>query len=238
MTDRRLAAYLTEFLGTFLLVLFVTLVVVVNSPGGLGYTDFAVVGLVHVFVLALLISAFGAISGAHFNPAVTAALAAVRRIAAVDAIAHVFFQLAGGVAAALVTKLIVHDQGVAANLGAPSVSTTFLHGHTFTGSLVEAIGTFVLVLSIMAMAVNPAVPTRFAGLVIGGTLGMAVMVLGPLTGAGLNPARSFGPALVADAFNGGGKFVLVYVLGPLVGGVLAALGYKFLVLDDDTPVGP
>lgn len=230
MSESKFAAYGAEFVGTFLLVLFVTLVLAVHSPSGLAYTDWTVIGLVHVFVLMLLVYAFASVSGAHFNPAVTTALAVVRKIEPADAVAYVAAQLAGGICGALVTKAVVADQGRATNYGTPSVSANFLHGHTFTGSLVEAIGAFVLVLSIMAVAVNPRGPRNLAGWVIGAALGLGVMTLGPLTGAGLNPARAFGPALVGDAFGDGGKFVLVYVVGPVIGAIVAAVGYSILVL--------
>jgi len=93
----------------------------------------------------------------------------------------------------------------------------------------------VLVWAIMGVAVNPRGTADWAGFVIGATLGFAVMAFGPLTGAGLNPARALGPAIIAGEFvDGFGTFLLVYVVGPALGGVLAAIGYKLLVLD---PVG-
>jgi glycerol uptake facilitator-like aquaporin len=82
----------------------------------------------------------------------------------------------------------------------------------------------------MGVAVNPRAERSWAPLVIGATLGFAVMAIGPFTTAGLNPARSFGPALVGAAFNGFGTFLFVYVLGPIVGALLAGVGYHALVL--------
>src|SRR3712207_267751 len=83
--ERTPAAYIAEFLGTFFLVFFIVVILSVNSEEGLGYTDFAVIGLLHAFVLMMLIATLGGTSGAHFNPAVTAALAALRKIGPVDA---------------------------------------------------------------------------------------------------------------------------------------------------------
>ena len=80
--------------------------------------------------------------------------------------------------------------------------------------VVEGIGTFFLVWVIVGVAVNPRATKEWAALAIGATLGMLVMVLAPLTGAGFNPARSFGPAIVSGEFNGAGDFLLVYVLAP------------------------
>ena len=111
MEERGTPAYVAEFIGTFFLVLFVCLVVTLNSAGGLGVTDFAVIGLVHAFVLAMLVYTLGGTSGAHFNPAVTAALAALRKITLIDATIYWLVQLAGAVAAALVTKLLLLDEG-------------------------------------------------------------------------------------------------------------------------------
>jgi MIP family channel proteins len=226
--DRGIAAYIAELVGTFLLVLFVALILS-DLAGVLQFKDFVLIGLVHAFVLMMLVSTLGATSGAHFNPAVTVAMAAIRKIAVIDAAIYVCVQLVGAVLAALVCKLIVKEPGMVANYGAPSVSDA-LHGKNFTGMLVELIGTFVLMWSIMGMAVNPRGARNLAGVVIGSTLGVVVMVFGPLTGAGVNPARSFGPALVANHFVDGWTFIFVYVIGPLAGAVLAAVGYRALVL--------
>lgn len=220
------SAYVAELLGTFLLVFFICAVLSVQNPAGLGYTEFAVVGLVHVLLLMFLVQTLGGTSGAHFNPAVTIALASVRKIRLADAGVYVLLQLAGGIAGALVTKVLFLDEGKGVSYGATLVSDKFLQGKPLPALLAEALGAFVLVWAIMGTAVNPRGEHAWAGLVIGGTLGMAVMVFGPLTGAGFNPARSLGPALVA------GKYAdfWVYVVGPVAGGLVAALGYRALVI--------
>jgi len=90
----------------------------------------------------------------------------------------------------------------------------------------------------MGVAVNPRGTADWAGFVIGATLGFAVMAFGPLTGGSLNPARALGPAIVAGHFAGGfGRFLLVYVLAPVIGGLLAAIGYRLLVLDPQHRLG-
>jgi MIP family channel proteins len=205
----------------------VCLVVTVYSKTGLGYQSFVVVGLVHAWVLGMLIYTLADASGAHFNPAVTAVLAALRKISAADAAIYVMLQLAGGVAAALVCKLILLDEGAGTNYGATTISDQFLQGKALAGLLCEIIGTFVLVWAIMGTAVNPRGAHRFAGLVIGGTLGFAVMVFGPLEGAGFNPARSFGPALVAKEWAD----FWIYVVGPLIGALAAGFAYKAVIID-------
>ena len=107
------------------------------------------------------------------------------------------------------------------NYGITAVSGAFNEA-ILPGMVVEGIGTFFLVWVIVGVAVNPRATKEWAALAIGATLGMLVMVLGPLTGAGFNPARSFGPAIVSGEFNGVGDFVLVYVVAPVIGAVLGA----------------
>lgn len=233
LEERGTPAYLAEFIGTFLLVLFIALVLTVQSKAGLGYTDFAVIGLVHVFVLAMLVYTLGGASGAHFNPAVTVTLAALRKIRPVDAVIYIIVQLSGAIAAALVVKVLLLDEGGATNYGATLVSPKFLQGNGLAGMLAEAIGTFALMWAIMGTLVNPRGEKAWAGIVIGGTLGAAVMCLGPLTGAGFNPARSFGPALVSGEWAD----FWAYVAGPLAGALLAGFAYKAIAIDPFHRVG-
>ena len=228
--DRGPAAYIAEFIGTFALVFFVTAAVTlyVTPPtpqNPAPFIDFSVIGLVHVFVLFMLIQTLAVASGAHFNPAVTAAMTALRQIKPVDAAIYVVVQLAGGVAGALVTKALLKDEGDPLNYGATSVSEGRLQGDVLPGMVAEALGTFFLVWVIVGVAVNPRAAKDWAAFAIGATLGMLVMVIAPLTGASFNPARSFGPALVSGEFGGVDDFLLLYVLAPLVGAILAAVAY-------------
>jgi MIP family channel proteins len=237
MEDRGLSAYIAELVGTFLLVLFIALIVSVYARAGISTPEFAAIGLLHAFLLMMLIQTLGGTSGAHFNPAVTLGLAMVRKIKPNQAAVYMVMQVIGAIAGAAVCKLILDDLGQTPSLGNPSVSP-LLHGKTGLGALCELIGTFVLVWSIMGVAVNPRGTREWAGFVIGATLGFAVMTLAPLTGASLNPARALGPAIVAGHFAGGfGKFLIVYVAGPAIGGVLASVGYKLLVLDPQDRLG-
>jgi MIP family channel proteins len=237
LEDRGVSAYVAELVGTFLLVLFIALIVSIYAGGSISTPEFAVIGLLHAFILMMLIQTLGGTSGAHFNPAVTLALTAVRKIKPDQAAGYVVMQVVGAIAGAAVCKLILNELGQAPNLGNVSVSH-LLQGKALLGLLCELIGTFVLVWAIMGVAVNPRGTPDWAGFVIGATLGFAVMTFGPLTGAGLNPARALGPAIVAGEFvDGFGKFLLVYLLGPAIGALLAALGYKLLVLDPADRVG-
>jgi glycerol uptake facilitator protein len=225
--DRGLAAYIAELVGTFLLVFFVTAVVTLYVASGQNAqfgSDFAVVGLVHAFVLFGLIFTLGTVSGGHFNPAITFGAALLRRIAPIDALVYILAQLSGGVLGALLTKGILLDEGRAGDYGAVKVSS--LLGGNFQGALVEMIGTFVLVLIVVSVAMNVKAPKDWAPLSVGTTLGMIVMVLGPLTGGSFNPARWFGPALVGNQFGG----TWPYIAGPLVGALLAVLVFRVVVV--------
>ena len=230
--DRGPAAYVAELIGTFTLVFFITMVVslyVTVPPAGQPqpFIDWSVIGLVHAFVLFMLIQSLAVISGAHFNPAVTVALASIRQIRPSEAVIYIVLQCAGGILGALLTKALISDEGAAVNYGATAVSARLDHS-IFLGAICEGVGTFFLIWAIVGVAVNPAGLKDWAGLAIGTTLGFLVMIFGPLTGAGLNPARALGPALVGHAFDGIGHFVWVYAVAPVVGAVVAALLYTYV----------
>jgi MIP family channel proteins len=225
--ERDTPAYVAEFIGTFFLVVFVCLILSVNSGKGLGFTDFAVIGLVHFFVLAMIVYTLGATSGAHVNPAVTAALAALRKITLIDAVIYWLVQLAGGVAGALVCRLLLVDIGRSVNYGTPAISSHFVSGGAAAGLLAEVLGTFVLMWAIMGVAVNPRGERAWAGWVIGGALALGVMTLGPIDGASFNPARWFGPAIVSGTWTD----AWVYILGPFIGAIAAAFAYRAVVID-------
>jgi glycerol uptake facilitator protein len=238
--DRGPAAYVAEFIGTFALVFFITMVVSIfvqapdpQAPGVVPFIDWSVIGLVHVFVLFMLIQTLALVSGAHFNPAVTVAMTALRQIKPPDAAIYVVAQLAGGVAGALLTKalLVEFDNADSVNFGAAAVGDR-LNGEALLGSLAEGFGTFFLVWAIVGVAVNPRGSREWAALVIGATLGIVVMIIGPLTGASVNPARWFGPALVSGEFGDFNDWFFAFVVAPLVGAVLAALLYLNLFMQE------
>jgi MIP family channel proteins len=224
--ERGLAAYLSELIGTLLLVFFITSVVVLfvstGSQAQFG-SDFAVIGLVHAFLLFGLIVMFGVVSGGHFNPVVTLAALVIRRIKPLDGVIYMLAQLSGGVLGALLCKGLLLDEGRATHYGAAQVSG-LLSGN-FAGSIVEAVGTFCLVLVILTAVYSEKSLKEWAPLAIGTTLGFIVMVGGPLTGGSFNPARWFGPALVGNTFGG----VWPYLVGPIVGSLLAAVVYRFIL---------
>jgi MIP family channel proteins len=224
--ERGLSAYLAELIGTFLLVFFITSVVVLfvstGSQSQFG-SDFAVVGLTQGLALFGLIVMFGAVSGGHFNPAVTLAAATIRRISPLDAVIYILAQLSGAVLGALLTKGLLEDEGRATDYGAAQVSG-LLSGN-FAGAVVEALGAFVLVLVILSVVFSKKSIKDWGPLAIGTTLVFLVMVGGPLTGGSFNPARWFGAALVGNEWGG----VWPYLVGPLVGSLLAVGVWRFVI---------
>ncbi|MFN8151049.1 MAG: aquaporin [Solirubrobacterales bacterium] len=226
MQDRGLAAYIAELVGTlfltFMIGMVVSLYVAVGGSPQFG-SDFVAVALVQGLTLFALIQILGGVSGAHLNPAVTTAAAIMKRIDPIDAVVYILAQLSGGVLGALLVKGLIEDEGRAANYGAPSVSD-MLSGN-FAGMIGEAIGAFLIVSAVVAVALNSKAWREWAPLTIGLVFTSAVLVFGPLTGASFNPARWFGPALVSGEWGG----VWPYVVGPLLGAVLAVGFYKLVL---------
>lgn len=222
---RRLVA---EALGTFGLVFVGAAVVVVN--GGFPNSGIGLLGiaLAHAVVLSVMITATMTISGGHLNPAVTVALLAVRRIDPASAAAYIVTQLVAAVVAAFAVKLLLPPGAVrAALLGVPVIASSVTLGQAIG---IEAVLTFFLVSAVFGTAVSPDAP-RVAGFGIGLVLLFDILVGGPLTGAAMNPARAFGPAAVAGQWLGH----VVYWVGPLVGGIAAALLWEGLLLPRVAP---
>ena len=240
MQDRGPSAYVAEFIGTFMLVLVITAVFslfVVPPPEALPgqaplpqpFIDWSVIGLAHAAVLFLLIQTLAVVCGAHFNPAVTVAMMAIRQIKPPDAAIYIVVQLAGGILGALLTKALLTDPGDAINYGAPAIGAT-LDGELFKGFIVELVGTFFLMWAIVGVAVNPAGLRDWSGLAIGLTLALIIFIFGPLTTGSVNPARAFGPALVSGEFGGADDFLIAYVLAPVIGALLAAAVYFYMFI--------
>ncbi len=218
---RRAAA---ESLGTFFLVFFGCSAVVMDS---FPTARFGLLGiaLVHALALAVAVTATMHISGGHCNPAVTAGLLAIRRITPRDALAYIAAQLAGAVVAvALAKALLPGSVGDLVRWGAPALNPAVTFGK---GIAIEAVLTFVLMSAVMGTAVARNAP-RVGGFGIGLTLVFAILVGGPLTGAALNPARAFGPALLSGSMTA----QAVYWIGPILGAVLAALAWKWMLAEE------
>ena len=218
---KALKKYVAEFIGTFVLVLFAcgtAAVVGCDTPGGYFMTARAF-GLV---IVAMAYS-IGNVSGCHINPAVSIAMLVSKKLSLTDFIGYVVAQFAGATAgAATLMALVGKDTGLGTN--------GLFKDDVWLSIVVEIILTFVFVLAILGVT-SKASNGAVAGIVIGLSLTL-VHILGiSFTGTSVNPARSFGPAL----FVGGDALsnVWVFIVAPLVGGVLAAVVYKFLASDSE-----
>lgn len=225
---RRLAA---EIAGTTVLCLFGIGAAVAVAAGGVGSAGLLIVALAHGLALAVAIYAFGAFSGGHFNPTVTIALAARGRFSWREVPAYLGAQLLGGILGAALAYVSYADVAIDSGLGATTFGAGAGYGQAIVG---EAIGAFILVTAVFALAVSPRAPKGIHGFGIGLALATQIMVFGPLTGASVNLARTLGPDTVL--FLAGGPVawsqLLAYVVGPLIGGVAAAFLYDTL---DRTP---
>lgn len=214
-------AYTSEFIGTFGLV-FIGAGSICTDAMTSGQVGILGVALAHGVVLALLVSTLMRFSGAHFNPAITFSLWLAKKLASREVAPYVMSQLLGAVVASLLLSWIYPKEiwsGV--SLGAPVLGPDF---GAVSGILVEIILTFFLVFVIFGTAVDPQGPRQLSGLAIGGVLVFDILVGGPLTGAAMNPARAFGPALVAGFWEAH----YVYWIGPIVGAIMAGSIYTFI----------
>jgi MIP family channel proteins len=210
--DKSLRSWSAELVGTFV---FVTIVSgsVILSP----LISTVGVALAHALGLAAMVTCFAAISGGHFNPVVTLSAWVGGKIRTPDALGYVGAQILGALASGLVLRIMYTElQWRSTNLGSPRLSVS-----DGRGLFVEAVLTFFLVLVIWGTGIDER-GSRVGGLPIGFTLGAAILTAGPLTGAGLNPARYLGPAAVAGELGDW----WVYFLGPAIGAVAAALVYQ------------
>jgi len=220
--DRAAAALIAEAIGTFLFFFIGCGSVVLgdylatnggSGPGLLG------VALAHGLALATLASALGAVSGAHFNPAVTLAAWILGKIAPARAVGYVVAQLVGGLAAALALRVLLPETAWQPSaIGTPALGAGIT---PIAGIAIEAILTVLLVLVIIGTTVDGRAP-KIGGLAVGLAVAADVLMGGPLTGAAMNPARWFGPAVAAGAYANW----YVWWIGPAIGSAVAALLYR------------
>ena len=214
-----------EILGTFTLVFFGCGAVVMDSfPGA----RFGLMGiaLVHAVALAVAVSATMHVSGGHLNPAVTIGLLTARRITPSDAGVYLAAQLAGALFAVAVAKwLLPANVGDLVAWGTPKLSPGTNLGK---GIAIEAVLTFFLMMAVKGTVVARNAP-KIGGFGVGLTLIFAIMIGGPLTGAALNPARAFGPAVLSGTMTA----QAVYWIGPILGAIAAALLWEKGLLKDE-----
>jgi len=214
--------FIAEFVGTFALV-FVgggAIMMVQQTGAANGLLQ---VALAHGLILALMVSATMNVSGGHLNPSITIGMLIARRITPVLAGVHVVAQLAGAVLAAFCLKWLMPTAVfLAARGGGQSVALDI----TMLQAIgLEAIATFFLMFVIYGTAVNTEAP-KLGGMAIGLTIAADILAIGPLTGASMNPARSFGPAFASGVWEG----QVVFWVGPIIGAMVAALAWEFGLL--------
>jgi aquaporin TIP len=206
---------IAEFVGAFALT-FVGAGAIIATRGG----DLVAIAFAHGLAIAVMVTALGHISGGHFNPAVTIATMFTKKIGVELGLLYVIFQLLGSIFGAfLLVAAFPEDLYGAVALGTPTVSSVITAPNAV---VIEAILTFFLVFVIFGAAIDARNQMKsVAGLAIGLTVTLDILMGGPLTGAAMNPARAFGTALISRSFDN----QLVYWIGPILGGIIAALVY-------------
>ena len=235
-----------EFVGTFTLVFigagsilaFTKLFAAAYATGSgsqVAGLSLVAVALAHGLAIGVMVSAVGHISGGHFNPAVTLGFLITRRLAPILALVYWVVQFTAAVAAAgLLHWFFTKPERNAVQLGAPALGPGITQ---WQGLVIEIILTFFLVWVIFATAADPGGTFKsIAGLAIGLTITLDILMGGALTGAAMNPARAFGPELLQNDWTN----AWIYYAGPAIGGVLAATAYEWLYLQPvaPIPVGP
>jgi MIP family channel proteins len=222
-----------EFIGTFTLIFIgvgsicADQYIHATSGGNLGLLGIAAA---HGLAIAIMVTAVGHISGGHLNPAVTIGFWVSKRIGTLDALAYWIAQLLGASAAAyLIVAIVPESVWRPVGLGTPDLTVDFTRMH---GMALEAVTTFFLVWVVFATAADAkGAFNKIAGFAIGLTITMDALFAGPFTGAAMNPARAFGPALAGHHWTN----QLVYWVGPLFGGVIAGVLYDRLYLSNQPP---
>jgi MIP family channel proteins len=214
-------ALVAEAIGTFLFFFIAAgaALVATGDPAA----ALLIVALAHGVVLAVLVSSFGAVSGGHFNPAVTLGLWIAGQIDVVKGVAYMVAQLLGGAAAGFALAYFFADVG-------PAVPALGEGVDVIEGILLEAIMTTVLLFAVFGTAVDARGP-KIGGLAIGLAVAADILFGGPLTGAAMNPARWFGPAVAAGAFDNW----FVWWIGPFLGAIVVAVLYRALFAAREAP---
>ena len=223
-------AAIAEFVATFALIFIGAGAVLLYSADRLDLTG---VALAQGLVLFIMVSVTAHVSGGFVNPAVAISLWVTGKVPSQRALILIIAELLGAIAGAFLLKFlvpaVVFDQG---NGGIPALAPEIAVGK---GILIEAVCTFFLVFAVFGTAVDPRGPwSKTAGLTIGLVIAFDIMAFGPYTGAAMNPARWFGPALASGSWANW----FVWIIGPIAGGIIAAVLYTTVFLKDKEPVTP
>jgi aquaporin TIP len=218
---------IVEFLGPFALV-FAGVGAIVATQG----QDLVAIAFAHGLAIGLFVAAAGHISGGVYNPALALGLWATKKLDPTRAIAYIVAELAGAVAGALVILLCFPSANRdAVNFGIPSVGADFSSSNAL---VMEIVLTFFLMFVVFGVAIDGRSGGRaIAGLAIGLTITMDIFPGGAVSGAAMNPARWFGPALVDTNFTDG----WIWIVGPALGAVAAAVLYRYVLLEEEPAIG-
>ena len=226
--------WFAEAIGTYALVFFGPLAIILSVVAfgdGLSIESIIMISLGHGAVIGLMVYAFGHISGAHINPAVTIPMMITKKISVQDGIGYIIFQLIGAIVAALSLKAILPELGAKVNFGTQGGPSELLNSSIIAGVTVEIILTFFLVTVIFLTAVHKKAPAGIHGISIGGMVFLLHLVGVPLTGASMNPARTFGPAVVSGFW----ELHWIYWLAPIVGGIIAGVIMNYVFVNKAEP---
>ena len=222
-----------EAIGTAILVFIgagsVPLTVFLTGDNPFGSAELSTISFAFAFAIFAAVYSVGHISGCHINPAVTIALLATRKIDSTTAAGYIAAQIAGAfIGAGLTLIILTGNDPVALGLGAVDVN---VNAGFAVGFAAEVIGTAILVFTVFGAAVDGRAPAGFAGIIIGFIVYGIIILVGPITGAALNPARQIGPELLELAIGSQtnlAALVPVYIAGPIVGGLVGAFTYQFI----------
>ncbi len=218
-----------EALGTFLLVFLgagaiMTSTFFFPSAASSNSTQLLIAALAHGIALALAVTIALWISGGHINPAVTISMLVTKRISAMHAAIYILAQIIGAIIGAALLLVFPAQAGAFSAWCAPSLSPFI---NVWQAIIIEAAITFVLVIAVFGTVVDRRSP-KIAGFGVGLALMLGILVAGPYTGAAANPARALGPEIVTLNFS----YWYVYWIGPILGGIIAALFYEHFVLKE------
>jgi glycerol uptake facilitator protein len=234
MSSPTLSQKLTaEAIGTAILVFIgagsVPLTVFLTGNNPFGSAELSTISFAFAFAIFAAVYSVGHISGCHINPAVTIALLATRKIDAQTAGGYIAAQIVGAFIGAALTLVILSGNDPAKlGLGAVSVNA---NAGMLIGLAAEIIGTAILVFTVFGAAVDGRAPGGFAGIIIGFIVYGIIILVGPITGAALNPARQIGPELLGGLIGAKthlDQLIPVYIVGPIVGGLVGAFLYEFV----------
>ena len=220
---------LAELVGTWMLVFFGGMAVILSGGASAlqftHYGDLLAVGLAFGLTLAGAIYVFGKISGGHYNPAVTTAIALTRRMAWREAGVYYLAQIAGAMLAGLCHALLFDFDQTRMFITLPAPTATFT-----AATLAELFGTFFLVSVIFGVAVDGRAPAGWAGWIIGMAIPAGALAVGPISGASFNPAVSLGPRITGTLLGASPdwNWAVIYIIGPLLGAILGAWVYDFI----------